>query len=132
MASRSVKQDITVEQSLAPAARTASADGSGVDLRGYESATALIDAGAWTDGTFTFELQESDDDVTYSAVADADLVGTEPVIDAATEDLVVHELGYIGSKRFVRVSVTVGGTPVTGMVFGASILRSNPKYAPVN
>lgn len=118
-------------QSLAPAARTdGTVNGTGVDLQGFASAMAIIALGGWTDGTHSFELQESDDNSDYSAVADADLQGTEPVMDAGDEDLVVHRIGYQGSKRYIRVSVTVASSE-TGAVYGASILRGHPTYAPI-
>ena len=42
--------EITAVQSLGPAARTATANGSSADLQGYESCLVEINAGAWTDG----------------------------------------------------------------------------------
>lgn len=120
----------TSVQSLKPAARTASANGTGVDISSYEGAMAVIDVGAWTDGSHTFELQESDDDSTYTAVAAADLQGTEPVVDGAPDDDQIYELGYLGSKRYLRVATTVSGT-TTGAVYSASIVRGHPHVASV-
>lgn len=118
-------------QSLRPAARTATANGLGVDLKGFHSAVVLIDVGVWTDGTHTFELQESDDDVTYTAVADEDLDGAEPVVSSAATDEILLGIGYLGSKRFLRVKTTVAGA-TTGAVYGASILRGHPADAPTD
>jgi hypothetical protein len=117
-------------QSLAPAARTASANGVGADLQGFEGALVVIDAGAWTDGSHTFEVQESDDNSTFTAVADDDLQGTEPVVDAAAEGGQVYKLGYLGTKRYVRVAATVSGT-TTGAVYGAAVVRGFPRKSPV-
>jgi hypothetical protein len=118
-------------QSLAPAARAASANGTGVDLQGYDAAVVAIDAGLWTDGTHAFTLEESDALASgYSAVAAADLLGSQPTIDAADEDETVYTFGYRGGKRYVRVVQTVSGA-TTGMVAGASILRGKPHHAPV-
>jgi hypothetical protein len=66
--------------SIPPAAKTAAVTGSGVDLAGYEGATIFGLAGNWTDGSFPFALQESDDNSTYTAVADKDIVGDQPTI----------------------------------------------------
>lgn len=126
---RDISKDITVEQSLAPAARTADANGTGVDLANFDGATVVVDAGAWTDGAHTFTVEESDDDSTYSAVADADLVGTEPVIDAADEDEQVYLVGYIGTKRYIRVAVAVASA-TTGAVYGASVIRGLARKLP--
>ena len=43
---KDLKNNIGVVQSLAPAARDADANGTGVDLQGFESATVVIDMGA--------------------------------------------------------------------------------------
>jgi hypothetical protein len=107
---------------LAPAARTASANGTGVDLANYDGAVALVQAGTWTDGTHTFELQDSSDNTTFAAVADEFLSGTEPVVSSAGTASTVYRIGYHGIKRYVRVAVTVAGT-TTGAVYGASIVR---------
>lgn len=123
---RDLKSHVAPAQSLAPAARTASANGTGVDLANYDSALAVIDVGAWTDGTHTFEVQESDDDVTYTAVAAADLDGAEPVVDGATKDDQIYLVGYRGTKRYVRVAVTAAGT-TTGAVYGAEVVRGRPR-----
>lgn len=112
--------------SLSPAARTASADGTGVDLQGYEGALVLVTTGTITDGTHTVELQESDDNSTFSAVADADLQGDEPAIGAANDNT-SYKLGYLGSKRYLRVAVTVAGA-TTGGVYGASIVRGFARH----
>lgn len=108
--------------SLAPAARTASANGTGVDLANYDAAVALIHAGTWTDGTHTFELQDSDDNASFTAVADAYLSGTEPVVSSAPTASQVYRVGYHGIRRYLRVVVTAAGT-TTGAVYGASIVR---------
>lgn len=121
-----LKTTSNVATSLAPAARTATGDGTGVNVSGYRSAMIAIVLGAWTDGTHTYEVQESDDDSTYSAVADADLDGTEPVVDAADEDLVVHLIGYKGVKKYVRVSVTRASTS-TGIVDSAVVVLGNAR-----
>jgi hypothetical protein len=119
--------------SLVPAARTASANGTGVDRNdnglGYQDALVVVHTGTITDGTHTIELQESDDNSSFSAVADANLVGTEPAIVAA-DDNKTYEIGYRGTKRYLRVIVTAAGT-TTGGVYGAVILLANPRVAPV-
>lgn len=111
---------------LAPAARTASANGTGVDLANYEGALALIHAGTWTDGSHTFEVQDSSDNVTFAAVADEFLSGTEPVVSSAGTASTVYKVGYHGIKRYLRVIVTVAGT-TTGAVYGAHIARGFPR-----
>ncbi|MFG1873385.1 Bbp16 family capsid cement protein [Sphaerisporangium sp. NPDC049003] len=123
--------DISIAASLVPAARTTTANGTGVDLAGYNAAAVVICAGVITDGTlYTFEVQESDDNATFTAVADADLIGTEPAL-AASDDNAVRELGYKGIKRYIRVALaTVTGSPATGGVFAAFVVRGKPRKSP--
>lgn len=130
---RDMKSNVGAAVSIAPAAaRTGGVTGTGVDLRDYDSATVLIVTGVMTDGGFFFEVQDSADNVSYSAVADDYLVGTEPTIVAA-DDSVVKRVGYVGSKRYIRVVSTVSGSPspVTGAVYSAVVLLGHPHAAPV-
>lgn len=126
--SRDLYNGTDAAQSLRPQARTASANGTGVDLVGYDAALVLIDVGAWTDGTHTFEVQDSEDNSTFAAVADEYLLGTEPAVSGAAHDDVIYEIGYKGIKRYLRVAVTVSGA-TTGAVYGASIVRGKPRKA---
>lgn len=91
------------------------AAGDWIDMQGWEALTFVVSTGTVTDaGTtsgFAFEVQESDttaaDDAT--AVADADLVGTEAaltVTDDAADDTLIGSIGYIGGKRYVRIVAT--------------------------
>ncbi|MFJ4687061.1 hypothetical protein [Streptomyces sp. NPDC088789] len=107
---------------LAPAARTASATGTGVDLANYDGAVAIVHAGAWTDGTHTFDVQDSDDNTTFTSVAGDFLSGTEPVVSNSGTAGTVYRIGYHGIRRYVRVAVTVAGA-TTGAVYGAHIVR---------
>jgi len=125
---RDMKSNIDVMESLAPASRTAAVNGTGVDLRGYDSAMVVIQAGAagGTSPSFTFEVQESDDDSTYAAVANADLDGTEPVVTAAAA---AARIGYKGAKRYIRAAITVvSGTSPT-LLCSAAIVRGHPSLA---
>ena len=65
--------------SIINAVKTAAANGTGVDLQGYESATVLVEVGAEGDTLsssvyFEVSLEHSDDDSTYTDVAQADIV----------------------------------------------------------
>jgi hypothetical protein len=115
---------------LAPAAKTASANGTGVDLANYDAAMVEIHAGAWTDGSHTFEVQESDASASgYTAVADAYLDGAEPVVSSGGTAAQIYKIGYKGIKRYIRVITTVTGT-TTGAVYGVTVLRGKPRVKP--
>lgn len=124
----------SARQSLPPAARTATVSGSSVDRyasgASFQDALVVVSTGAITDGTHTIVVEESADNASWAAVADADLQGTEPAIVAA-DDNKIFEIGYLGAKRYVRVSVTVAGT-TTGGIYGADVVLSNPRRAAVS
>jgi hypothetical protein len=130
---RDIYNNVLVKQSLAPAARTASANGTSVDRNEdssmFQDALVVVSTGAITDGTHTIEVQESDDNSTFTAVADADLEGTEPAI-GATDDNKIYELRYKGLKRYLRVAVTVASA-TSGGVYGGDVVLSNPRRAAV-
>lgn len=132
MTTRELKSELapTIE-SLAPASRTATVNGASADLLGYDSCLVIINRGAagGTTPSFTFEVQDSDDNSAFTAVADADLDGTEPVVTAAG---IPVEIGYRGAKRYVRVAITaVSGTSPT-LLCSANILRGHPHQGPAN
>lgn len=108
-----------------------------VDVTNYGSATFLYQTGVVTDagtaGGFTLAVQESDttaaDD--FTAVADADLVGTEAdlaVTSDTADSVAIGSIGYIGTKKYVRVVVT-GTTGTDAIVNGVWALQK-PRYAP--
>lgn len=123
---RDLKNNLSVAQSLAPAARTASANGTGVDLLGKrkDAVAVLFDIGLFTDGSFTLSVEESDDDSSYSAVAAADLEGSLSVVDGTDDDNTTQIVGYKGTKRYIRAKVAEGSSPSpsTGLVIGAAVL----------
>ena len=108
-----------------------------VDLTDYAAATFLYQTGAVTDAGaaagFSVEIQESDTTAAadFTAVADADLVGAESDLDVtsdSTDSVAVGSIGYIGTKRYVRVVVT--GTASTDAVVNGIWALQCPRYAP--
>ena len=101
----------------------------GIDLKGFGSCLIQCAIGAVTNianspqPSWTFKLEESDDDSTYSAVTTDDVLltygnndgaissGVFATIDYAAEDDTVYTIGYIGTKRYVRVVATAANTP---------------------
>jgi hypothetical protein len=127
---RDLKSNIDAALSLAPAARTATAQGSAVDLQGYDGAAALVQFGTWTDGTHTPSLEESDDGSAFTAVVAADLVGAFTAVSGSGGSNSVQRVGYIGRKRYLRAVLTVSGA-TTGALTAASILRGIAHRQPV-
>ena len=132
MASVDLKNGIKIVNGLNIAAITTNTTTLGVevDTQGYESVTIEVMLGARTDGTVTPLLQETDVAGSYSgSVADEDLIGLEA--DAALSTLHTRSrFGYVGKKRYVRLSLVSTGV-TTGLTAGASVILGSPRSAPV-
>lgn len=109
---RDLKNNLSVSQSLAPASRTASANGTGVDLQGKGAAAVVFHPGAIASGTWTPSVEESDDNSSFSAVAAADLEGTLGNLAANT----IQRVGYKGVKRYIRAVLTTASSPASSLV----------------
>lgn len=105
-----VFDNVKMVQSLVPAVRTADANGVGVDTQGYEQAVLLVPAGAIDTGdadeTYVIELEESDDNSSWSDVADHDVTITA---DDETDMVRIKNLN-VTRKRYLRAVLNVGGT----------------------
>lgn len=125
---------VLTKRSLAPALRAATANGTAVDRAEdtsmFQAALVIVDCGVVTDGTHTIEVQESADNSSWAAVATADLQGTEPAMTSSVDDQ-IFEIGYLGTKRYLRVITTVTGSPSTGGIYGATIVLGDPRVKPV-
>lgn len=135
-------------QDIDPATLTASANGSGVDLQGFEGALIAVlvgESGDTLNGSnhIQLEVEHADDDGagspdSWEDCADADLVevvagsntGTFAKIDDATEDDAVYHTAYIGSKRHIRVVANLTGTHSTGTPLGAVVVRGFGRHQP--
>ncbi len=127
---RDLNKAISVATTIDPAAaRTATTTGSTVDLSGYRSAAVVLHCGVFTDGEFTPTVEESDDDSSWSTVAAGDLSGAFTAVTAST-DVSIQEVGYLGSKRYLRLLMTESSAS-TGALFSAVVIRGNPVTAPV-
>lgn len=123
---RSHKESIDVQTSLGATARTATANGSTIDLQNCSAAVFVFTQVAWTDGSHALSLQESDDNSTFTAVAAGDMDGTPPTVSAS--GTTVTRVGYMGAKRYVRARTVVTGSPSTGAVYGVqAVLEVNRK-----
>lgn len=129
MTVRDLNKEVSVVTSVAPAAAlTATTTGASADLAGYRSAMAIIVAGVATDGTIVPSLEESDDNSSWSAVAAGDLSGTFASVTAAADET-VQEVGYLGTKRYIRVLLTET-VASAGQFITALIVRGDPLTKP--
>lgn len=113
-----------------PAVKTDAENGAAIDLRGYGSATVVVQTGAVAGaGDFGFKLQHSHttDNGDFVDVTAADLLGTAPAAEMGANS--VYRIGYIGPRRYIRVvTLDNGGTSVA---IGATAILGHPAVAPV-
>ncbi len=130
MALRDLVHNVLATQSLSPAVRTnGTANGTGVDLRGFDAAMILVNFGNWTDGTHTPSLQHSSDGSSYAACSASDLDGAFAAVNGAGGANTTQAVGYIGSQRYVRVVMTVSGA-TSGAASAASVIGGCPRNRP--
>jgi hypothetical protein len=124
---KDMHNSMKVVASVVPAVLTATATGTGVDLRGFSSAEVIINTGAIvSSGNFTPKLQESDDNSTWTDVEADDLLGTFPAALAAST---AYNVGYAGTKGHLRAVLTLNSG--TSIAAGAVIVCGNAHLSPV-
>ena len=130
---------------LVPAVRNSDTNSASMDLRDSESAALLFHIGASADtlsGTNKIELevQESDDNSTFTAVANLDMnvyaaatnTGTGAVVVSNATASQSYLFGYKGNKRYIRGVFNFSGTHSTGTPVGIIGLRGGNHYLPQN
>jgi len=104
-----------------------------IDMQGVDTLIFAIATGslADADATFTVLVQESDDSGMSgaTAVADADLLGTEALAGFAFgDDDKCFKIGYKGSKRYVTCTITPANN--TGAALLCVIAITVPQLLP--
>lgn|GEM_PF-212217 len=105
-----------------------------IDTNGWGATEFIIYSGTITDNTDTLTPLLEDCAASNcsdaAAVTDANLLGTEALASfVGTEDDTVKYLGYIGNKRYLRLTITPG--IATSAVFGAVAVRGYPQVRPI-
>lgn len=133
---KDLMNNVHVARVLSPVsvADTTAQVGQIIDKKGFESLTYLIATGsiADADATFTVLLEEgaAADLSDAAAVADADLIGTEALAAFQfDDDNEVRKLGYIGSKRYTRLTITPVGNASAALLSAVAVL-GHPQIAP--
>lgn len=113
-----------------------------IDLQGFNSAELIVNVGI---GGVTFDatdkiefvLTHSDDDSTYTNVADVDMLGVTGITDGIIKSLTseqaaatVSRFGYKGGKRYLKFLANFSGTHGTGTPIAATILKGKPNDSP--
>lgn len=114
--------------SINVAGRTATVNGSGVDLAGYEGATAVAVMGAWAgnQGTWAITMEESSDNSSFTTPGSTDLLGTAPTLSGYVNRAIVGQR-YVGDKRYVRAVATLTGGGVS-CTFGVIIVKGLKRH----
>ena len=104
-------------------------DGEFIDTQGFYGLTFVAESTAFTDGTYTLQVLESDTanapDFTVTA---ADFVigsGSISAVDAPAK------IGYVGKKRYARLRIVSAGV-TTGATLTATAIRGVPQDAPTS
>lgn len=106
------------------------------DIRGFDSASIVVKTNTVTDaGTasgFSFEVQEGDDSTAAgaTAVSDDELLGSESDLTVTVDgddDKLIGAIGYVGSKRYLRINAT--GTTGTDAGVDIYALLEHPARA---
>jgi hypothetical protein len=116
-------------------AGNATKTGATIDRQGFEALEFQVISGVLTDATYTCSVYESDaSDMSGEVlVADAKLIGRANAFTflgtTAADDSTVKQIGYIGSKRYVRIKIVQTGATTGGFICAIAILAS-PKIMP--
>ena len=145
---KDLHSNVAVVQALTPQTVQASAVNSGnIDKQGFDSLEIIVPVGNIVTALTATEklelkIEHADDDGTgapgaYAACADTDVLGFTglaagvfKVLDADTKDQKTYAIGYVGSRRFVKVTVTPTSITTGGPV-AILVLKGSPSIAPV-
>lgn len=136
---RDLANHLEVRRAISPAAATTDNTpyvSQIIDLTGFSMLVFAITLGALADADATFAvLVEHGDAANLSdagAVPDANLTGTEASAGFTfADDNKVRKIGYVGSKRYVRLTITPANN--TGNVFLSAIaILSGGRYGPTS
>lgn len=135
---RDLMNNVHVVQAIAPvAARTdnTAVVSSIIDLQGYDAAMFAISIGTNTDVNATFAVLVEEGDASNlsggNAVADADLIGTEVLAGFQfDDDTETRKIGYRGSKRYIRLTITPTGNDSGNIFLAAVAILGSPSLRP--
>ena len=106
-----------------------------IDTLGYGSCTFAINVGANTDADATFAVTMDDGDASNlsdaAAVAAGNLAGTYALAGFTfADDNETRKIGYVGSKRYVRLTITPSGNNSGNIFLSAVAVLGHPEVAP--
>lgn len=131
-----LKDNVKVVAMIHPASYTGTvADGEIIDLQGYDSCVVCVQTGvvATADGSnyFTFTISEGDDPALGDAATATAIQGSFAVLNSTTADdvQVLSKVGYVGTKRYIRLVATE--TETASAIFSGFAVLGSARVAPV-
>lgn len=149
MADYDLKNEIAASVMLARASITATPSVTAIDTLDYGSVTFLAYAGIGgitfsTTNKVEFTVEHSDDNVTFVAAKDDDLIlapgATAPGDTGIVRSLIAAKaaadtdhtvIGYRGKKRYVKCTPVFSGTHGTGTIIGVDVIKGHPYHRPI-
>lgn len=136
---RDIASNIAVRPVIVPAANndlgTTPLVGTVIDRLGFNSLAFAIVTGTLSDANATYAvlLEDSDEDDTgFAPVTDEYLTGTEAAAGFAFgDDGETRILGYRGTKRYARLTITPAGADDGDSPIAAIAILGHPANAPV-
>ena len=106
-----------------------------IDTANFDATEFLLQIGANTDADATFTVLVEDGNISSlsdnAAVADAYLLGTEALASFDfSDDNETRKIGYIGPKRYVRVTVTPAGNGAGDIFLAAVWVQAGGRKGP--
>jgi len=144
---RDLHNNLNAFHATSPQVATTDVLSDAIDLQGYEGAEifALLGAsGTSLSGSVKVEGKLTEcatSGGSYTAVAEADMLGAISgtstgsffLADATSEDETTYKVGYIGSKRYLKVNLDLTGTfSGGGIPVGVVVARGVPRRAAVS
>lgn len=148
MPNREIFNSTKVESCIRAQVRTATINGTSIDLADCSAVNVVVDMGASGDTLsgsvyWTITAQESADNSSWATITDAESLliaingtkqasATSIVVDDPAEDEKTFEISYKvpGSKRYFRIVLTATGTHTNGTPVSASAVKGLLKVSP--
>lgn len=107
-----------------------------IDRQDYQSLEFIIATGSLADADATFTVLVEDGDASNlsdaAAVSDSQLLGTEAQASFLfSDDDKVFKIGYVGNRRYVRMTITPANNASAGLLSAVAVL-GNPAVAPTS
>lgn len=116
-----LKANFEFNLSFVPAARAATANGTGIDCKEYEGPITLHGQfGAWTDGTYLLSAEESVDNSVWTTLTPYE--GSFTAVSSAGTASTTQTAQAKRTKRYVRLVITETSAGSTGVVCSGAVI----------